>query len=263
MNSLLYFLRECLMPVKYWRNTYDYAEWRSQYEQKVKTFKNIHKGEDCFIIGNGPSLNKMDLEPLNNYYTFGLNKIFLLFERASIQVDYLASVNPLVVEQSQEEFKQLSNIPIFVSKSSCHGLDLRAKHITQLYTGLDWTFSEDLSKRVSEGFTVTYVAMQLAYYMGFQNVYLIGVDHSYKQTGNPNQEQVHEGDDENHFDPNYFKGMKWHLADVDANEISYMMARRQFMSEGRNIIDATVGGKLTIFPKMEYSEALSRAKPKS
>ena len=32
---------------------------------KLKDFRNIHAGERCFVIGNGPSLTRMDLSLLN------------------------------------------------------------------------------------------------------------------------------------------------------------------------------------------------------
>ena len=55
-------------------------KWEKNESPRLDLFRNIHKDEDCFIIGNGPSLNKMDLGLLNDYYTFGLNKIYMLFE---------------------------------------------------------------------------------------------------------------------------------------------------------------------------------------
>ena len=46
-----------------------------------------------------------------------------------------------------------------------------------------------MTDEFSEGYTVTYYALQLAFAMGFQNVFLVGVDHSFKQTGKPNEKQ--------------------------------------------------------------------------
>jgi hypothetical protein len=96
--------------------------------------------------------------------------------------------------------------------------------------------------------------MQLAYHMGFDQVILVGVDHSFITQGKPNTEIVSQGDDPNHFSAEYFgKGFRWQLPDLETSEIAYHMARRVFEADGREIVDATIGGKLTVFPKADYS----------
>ena len=47
-----------------------------QKREKIASFHNIHKGKRCVIIGNGPSLNKLDLTKLKNEITFGVNAIY-------------------------------------------------------------------------------------------------------------------------------------------------------------------------------------------
>lgn len=98
--------------------------------------------------------------------------------------------------------------------------------------------------------------------MGFKRVFLIGVDHNFAQTGKPNESQVMQGDDPNHFHPDYFKGMNWHLADLEGSETFYMLAKHIYERSGRNIYDATIGGNLNIFPKILYEEALKTCRPK-
>ncbi|MBN2147597.1 MAG: hypothetical protein JW726_09420, partial [Anaerolineales bacterium] len=94
---------------------------------------------------------------------------------------------------------------------------------------------------------------QLAYYMGFQEAILVGVDHNFQTKGPANQAIVSDGDDPNHFAPNYFgKGFKWQLPDLEGSERAYHLARQAYEGSGRRILDATVGGKLTIFPKVDY-----------
>jgi hypothetical protein len=89
--------------------------------------------------------------------------------------------------------------------------------------------------------------------MGFSQAILIGVDHSFTTKGEPNRTIVSQGDDPNHFHPKYFgKGFKWQLPDLDTSEVGYMMAREAYKKAGRQVLDATIGGKLTIFPKIEY-----------
>jgi hypothetical protein len=70
---------------------------------------------------------------------------------------------------------------------------------------------------------------------------------------------VSEGEDPNHFDPRYFgKGFRWQLPDLETSEIAYRMARRAYEQAGRRVLDATIGGKLTVFPKVEYGSLFHR-----
>jgi len=120
------------------------------------------------------------------------------------------------------------------------------------YTGP--RFARDVRGRLWEGATVTYVALQLAFYLGFETVILVGVDHNFVTQGKPNTTIVSEGDDPNHFHPGYFgKGFRWQLPDLDTSERGYLLARRAYEQAGRRVLDATIGGKLQIFEKVDYN----------
>jgi hypothetical protein len=101
--------------------------------------------------------------------------------------------------------------------------------------------------------TVTFVALQLAYHMGFQEVILVGVDHNFVTQGPANAAVVSNGDDPNHFSPNYFgKGFKWQLPDLEGSERAFHQAKAAYEAAGRRVLDATVGGRLSVFPKTTY-----------
>jgi hypothetical protein len=245
-----------------WACDREYGVWYFRHSKRLLRFKDIHKDKGCFIIGNGPSLNKMDLRPLREYHTFGLNKIFLMFDRVDLNLSYHVAVNPLVIAQSVGEIEALS-CPSFLSYRAAHGVVRHLKHINFIATGGPFTFCRDITKEISEGHTVTYVAMQIAYFMGFRNVFLIGVDHNFKVKGDPNELQVLEGPDLNHFDPSYFSSKEWHLPDLEGSELAYHLAKFHFNRSGRYIYDATVGGKLHSFPKISYEKALELCGKKS
>ncbi len=226
--------------------------WRRASIQRLGELKNIHRGRRCFIIGNGPSLKQTDLSRLKNEYTFGTNRIYLGFPEMGFETSYYLTINSLVIEQCAEEIRSLK-MPRFVCWRSRRQIapapDLNYLHTTYTVPG----FSTDVSGRVWEGATVTYVALQLAYHMGFEQVILIGVDHNYSAQGKPNTTVVSQGDDKDHFHAGYFgKGFRWQLPDLETSERSYRMARQAYERAGRQVLDATVGGKLTIFPKVEY-----------
>lgn len=244
-----------------YRHDRAYLEWRLKHSQALKKFKDIHSGEDCFIIGNGPSLNKIDLNLLSDYYTFGLNKIYLLFDKVDFRPSYHVAINPLVIEQSASEFETLP-CPTFLSYRPSRHVIRKLEHVNFIMTGGPVTFCNNLTREVNEGWTVTYVAMQIAFYMGFRNVFLVGVDHNFVVNGAPNEQQFLTGNDCNHFDPNYFGGKDWHLPDLQGSEISYNLAKFFFERDGRRIYDATVDGKLQIFPKKSFNDSLTLCKKK-
>ena len=234
--------------------------WNRNHRDDLAKFRNVHRGQDCFIIGNGPSLNRMDLSRLNDFALFGLNKIHLLMDRTPLDLMYHVCVNPLVMEQSMPEFAKLG-CPSFLPFQKADSQQRRQSRTHWLYTGgAPLHFATDVLRPISEGWTVTFVAMQLAYFMGFQTVFLVGVDHSFAAKGRPNETQVMEGDDESHFDPNYFKGQSWQLPDLEGSELAYRMAKFFFERDGRRVVDATVDGKLQIFDKMPLEEAYEVAR---
>ena len=231
--------------------------WRRESIRRLKALKNIHKGKRAFIIGNGPSLRQTDLSKLRNEFTFGMNRIYLLFPELGFHTTYFVSINDLVIEQFKDEILA-QPMPKFLAWRSHRHFSPQLP-ITQLptfiytsYTGP--RFSHDVRGRVWEGATVTNVTLQLAFHMGFEKVILIGVDHNFTSKGDANKTVVSQGDDPNHFASNYFgKGAKWQLPDLDTSEVGYSLAREAYRKAGREVIDATVGGKLTIFPKVDFN----------
>jgi hypothetical protein len=229
------------------------SRWMGSHRALLK-LRDSHQGQRCFIIGNGPSLRQTDLSLLKNEVTFGLNRIYLLFPELGFQTTYLVSVNDLVLEQCAAELLAL-DLPKFITWRARRWLskDPRTIFIDTDYTGPE-TFTGDVSGRVFEGFTVTYVALQIAFYMGFQEVILVGVDHNFVTQGPANQAVISQGDDPNHFAPNYFgKGFKWQLPDLEGSERAYRLAKAAYEAGGHSVWDATVGGKLSVFPKTDYT----------
>ncbi|MCL4559684.1 MAG: DUF115 domain-containing protein [Chloroflexi bacterium] len=231
--------------------------WRHS-QQLLRQYRDLHQGQRCFIIGNGPSLRQMDLSLLKNEVTFGLNRIYLLFPELGFTTTYLVLTNTLVLEQSAPELQRLQLPKFFTWRAhSWFANDPQAIFLDTDFTGPE-NFCPDATGRIFEGFTVTYTAMELAFYMGFNQVILIGVDHNYQASGPANSTVVSQGDDPNHFAANYFgKGFRWQLPDLEGSERSYRLARQAYQDAGRSIVDATVGGKLTIFPKADYRSFFS------
>ncbi|MFC1714998.1 6-hydroxymethylpterin diphosphokinase MptE-like protein [Candidatus Poribacteria bacterium] len=232
-------------------------------ERRLAHHRNRHKAERVFIMGNGPSLNLCDLRLLKNEITFGVNSIFLNYEKMGFHPTYYVVEDVFVAEDRAEEInayhgsvKFFGNYLKYCLLDSDDTLWLNVRFRYDEYPGFPH-FSRNALRMVWTGGTVTYVCLQLAYYMGFSEVYLIGFDHSYTI---PSDAQVSgtaimsASDDPNHFHPDYFgKGYRWHDPKVDRMEKAYRRAKEVFESDGRRICNATVGGKLEVFERVDYS----------
>ena len=223
--------------------------------RKLNKIKNSYLDEKAVILCNGPSLRKIDLACLEDIFTFGLNKINLLFPDTGFRPSCIVAVNQFVIEQNLEFYKK-TDIPLFIDSNMYPRLGGRS-NITYLHSTMDRRFAKDVSFSIYQGHTVTFVAMQLAFHMGFKNVALIGCDHDFASNGPANKEVESGSVDKSHFHPNYFSGgVKWHLPDLFESEVSYTMAKNMYEAFGRKIINCTEGGRLEIFERMPIDEFL-------
>jgi hypothetical protein len=224
--------------------------WTSR--RKLREYNNKYHGEKAVIVCNGPSLLKSDLSLLKETYTFGLNKINLLFEKSNFRPSCIVTVNPYVIEQNIDFFNTTS-IPLFFDSCATQQI-VNRENIVFLHSSSQKKFAKDVSISVYQGSTVTFVAMQLAFHMGFTKVALIGCDHNFISKGIPGVAVVSEEKDVDHFDPKYFSGgIKWQLPDLYDSAANYSLARSIYQSEGREIVDCTEGGELEVFERQELA----------
>lgn len=205
---------------------------------------NKHPSDICLVIGNGPSLRDVPASFLKRYKSFGSNRIYL---RDEFTPDYYVCVNPLVLDQCGPEIDKIPTTKFLPEKYASE--DDYALH--SIPTPL---FSYNPAEWIYEGYTVTFVALQIAYYMGFGTVLLVGVDHRYIFEGRPNETNIYQGPDINHFDERYFQGMAWHNPDLQRSEEAYSLARAAFEADGRHVYNLTPNTELRIFPISEQKE---------
>jgi hypothetical protein len=230
--------------------------WRSR--SKLHRRKDEYAGQKAVILCNGPSLLKTDFELLRSsgVFTFGLNKINLLFDKTSFRPSCIVAVNPFVIEQNAQYFGE-TNIPLFLDTYASKYVKSRP-NVIFLHSSNINKFSRDCSISIFQGYTVTFVALQLAFHMGLKSVALVGCDHSFAVEGPANKTVISGEKDESHFDPNYFAGgVKWQLPDLFQSEVSYVLAKNIYEADGRSIINATHEGKLEIFKRQSLEDFLS------
>lgn len=206
----------------------------------IQDFQDKHKGQTCFILGNGPSLNNVDVASLPDYPMFGSNRIYL---KDDARITYYSCVNPLVLNQYRSEIEAFDAIK-FLNEPYATELDAVA-----IDTRLGIPVFNPANLPMWEGHTVTYVLLQLAYYMGFTQAILLGLDHDYGDKAiRPNLELVATGPDLYHFDPTYFSNnVRWNAPDLQQSELAYRIAKLHWEGTGRRIINASAKTKLDVF----------------
>lgn len=221
--------------------------------------KNLHKNKKLIILCNGPSLRNVDFKILqdSNVFVMGLNKINLLFDETDFRPNMIISVNKLVIEQNKDFF---NSTPIdVILDSSATTVISKNKNVNFIHSlPFQLKFAGDISGSVCQGYTVTYVALQVAYHMGFSKVALVGCDHNFITEGSANMTVIAGASDPNHFSTKYFSdGVKWQLPDLLGSEMHYKIAKEYYENSGREVINCTHGGKLEIFKRMDLNDFLN------
>ncbi len=243
------------------RNQIHWYKWKHsslylENQRILKSLSNIHSGETCILMANGPSLNRVDLGKHMSVPKIGLNRIYLSNDPSKMP-DYLVCVNKVLINQYYQE---IMNVKAMVF------LDYQARGVIQshdkvlLVGGGLFTkeFSVDISDGMYVGPTVTYAALQLAFHLGFMKVVIVGLDHNYHFEGGVNEMQSVDTDMSNHFIKNYFPvGTKWETPDISSSEYFYSKANDYFLRHGREIVDCTDGGKCQIFRKSNINDEIS------
>ena len=223
----------------------------------LQAMHNKHRNRPMLVVGNGPSLNKTPLDSFVGVPSIGMNKIDLIYSRTKWRPSIIVCLNNLVAKQHQDQFAN-SEVPVFLGWKARWLLKSENRNKVDFFNAmLSNRFSRNAIRGFGSSATVTYVALQMAYWMGANPVIIVGVDHSFNYKGRESTYQKREGEDVNHFDPNYFKsGSYWGTPDLDQSEIEYQLAKDAFEADSRKIYDATVDGKLEVFEKIEIEDAL-------
>ena len=242
-------------PLRYFFDNYLYKLKKKSIN--LKKLKNKHLNETIIIVGNGPSLNDTPLDKLTKYPSIGMNKIDLIYQKTSWRPDYIVVNNNLVIKQHWRFFLEYKEKILLAWKSRIFIKSKYRRKFNYFNVFNNKNFSKEFDKGVGSSGTVTFTALQLAYYMGASKVVLIGIDHNFKFTGKPNDIEKITDIDQNHFDPNYFKiDQLWGVPNLKKSEEGYQIAKEAFEQDGREVLDATVNGKLKIFKKVAIEDII-------
>lgn len=225
--------------------------------QKVR---NAHAGRRCFIIGNGPSLNAADLEKLkeNGEITFAFNRIYHIFDQTSWRPTYYVSQDQKMLAGCAADVEKIQAEIKFIPAEMDWYEDIHIKgiqpfHIVNRDVGDYPDFSEDIAKCVVNSKTVVYSAIQIAVYMGIREIYLIGVDHHFHTSINDKGEIIVDPTAKDYFCAAYNQDKTdLYIPNTDKSTLTFAAAKRYADSHGIKIYNATRGGKLEVFERVDF-----------
>lgn len=238
-------------------------------------YQNKHKGERVFIIGNGPSLNAKDLDLIKNEYSIAMNRISLIFKQTKWRPYYYLCVTQNAkdkkwkddilksIKYSRHSFIWDKIVDYFNTESNkifkikCINDNTHAsKPFPDLWPN---NFKNGYSKYGSSMF----VAFQLAYEMGFENVYLLGTDLGFKDNilqkffYRLGFKKLGHNFDNNHFNKTY--GTPGSSAkDLNRNMLNFhKIVSIKSRELGFNVYNCSRGGKLEVYPRVGLKSILN------
>lgn len=240
---------------------YKYNSLYKKYFPLLDCLHGLHGTRKCFIVGTAPSLNKTNLSLLKNEHVFGVNTLYNAIDKIGRTPQYWGITDVDVFKQIGTNVLGLKTILFLTGQAGIYYLKNRDKYshlrepviIRNLGRMNYWNrFSPDLKKGVYGGRTVVIdSAIQPAYYLGFQEIYLLGCDCDYSKG--------HHYDGGEHVHVKEKEGGKPMSHPIDRKRVmdSYKVCKEFIEGNNRKIINCTVGGKLEVFDRMKLEDVIN------
>lgn len=242
-----------------------HLSWLSSEIRRCESFRNKYAGQRCFVTCTGPSLTISDVEKLAGEKTFGVNSILKAYPLTKWRPDFYVMVDIIAYRDyySKDEAlidtmcKEQAFLHYRCLTKSAHGKEILVpvnfiNHNRGRMKRNKITLSKDASICINDCFTVTIMAIQLAIYMGFKEIYLLGCDCNYKA------EKSHfiegEWDKKN-------RGKKWLDVAVARSINGYIETKKFADAQGVKIFNSTRGGMLEVFPRKSLEDVLAEPRP--
>lgn len=220
----------------------------------IRSYHNKYRGKRCFIIGNGPSLRVKDLEKLKSEICFGTHRIDKVFKDTNWRPTFYCAQDYKMISGVAAEISNIDSLEKFIAivpsikYPKIKGALFAKINLKSFYPDFP-EFSEDVSKEIFEGMTVTYMCIQFAVYMGFSEIYLLGVDHQYSIEMNPDGTMKKTEGVQDHFASD---DICTNVPQTYKSTLSYYAARKYADQHKIRIYNATRGGKLDAFERVDF-----------
>lgn len=231
---------------------------------KTQDYKNIHEGKRCFIVGNGPSLRNTNLDLIKNEFSFAMNRIGLIYDKTEWRPNYF--VCPTGNSQRKNwkadiEKSVRLGIPCWFWNQD-YNKKLYSDYKNIIYVNckhhkesnqyfkegppLSW-FSTECHNWMSKYGTSLITAMQMAFYMGFKEIYLLGCDLGFDKK-------------EHHFSKEYDKGAFLKGLSLDKSMTSaHRLMKKAGDEYNVKIYNASLGGSLDVYEKVDYEKIFNKS----
>lgn len=242
--------------------TYQFTEDARQ----VRKFKDKYKGQRCFIIGNGPSLQANDLDQLCKEHCFAANRIFYMFQKTDWRPEFYLCADSYVLNDIKDTVRQLELPNIFIHLEG-KKLRLCNPYTKIIYINNYYPYlinnhkrisgirvSSDVSHHFEAGETVTFNAIQFAFYMGFTEIYLLGVDHNYSKKRDHTGKITVDSRVQDYFDGLF--NNDYSVQNIETSTAAYKAAAEYAKRHHIKITNLTRGGKLEVFPREDFEKII-------
>lgn len=216
---------------------------------KILALKDIHKGKDAILIGNGPSLDLNLLNKFDNHISFSFNRFYLAYGKTDFRPDYLISADQKMIEDFGLEMINNAESKVFFASPEYPNFngDYTWLRLENIFPSL---FSEKIEEFVTPGGATPYVAMQIAAYMGIKNLSLLGFDYDYKFYSKNNEHSLDTNlvtGDGNHFIKNYRNNKPWVPPSFRNIGQSFWTARLYYEALGGSIKNLNQNSSMKVF----------------
>lgn len=230
----------------------------------LEKFKDIHKGERCFIVATGPSLTLEDVNKLKGEICWTCNSGINLLKQTDWRPTYYALSDGVAFKNLKSVLDSIDMPCTFYNEKDIvwSGANIFPLPMwvnlylsTEDRLALPWSWrkhrmSKDITKKVFMCSSVVHVIIQICIYMGFKEIYLLGCDCT-----NPFQHSSIAD-----FKPeDLAKSVDFRRADYNVYTFmeDYKLAKRFSEKHGVKIYNATRGGALEVFPRVDLGEILN------
>jgi hypothetical protein len=239
---------------------------------RIARLRDRHAGRRCFVIGNGPSLNVADLDRLRGEIAIASNKIYLAFEKTDWRPTYLTVIDEVLAANARAALRAQRLEKIYSWEAAVElRPDWGATVVRTLPHPRDANgaetpgFSDDLTRGVHGGFSVLYLSLQAAAFMGMREIYMLGVDFSFQLAPETGEVKPFAGrvlqsaGESNHFHPGYrAAGERWTYPNLEGQRRAFALAREWFESRGGCLVNVSRKTELDVLERRELESVLMK-----
>lgn len=235
--------------------------------------------KSIYVLGNGPSLNKVDITKLKDKDTISFNRAFIAYKEWGFDPTYYMCADPIVLENIKADIQKLIDessikkffLPSWSRKYFAPSEKIQYLHfltrfkIFNKYWGNSYRWLQIIAN-------VGATCIPVLKILGYKTVIILGTDCNYQEADlkdvnivvnedNKKRKIVYESkedSDPNHFRADYFgKGTEYSKPQTDNHYKGWQFIAAKYKSKKLNIMLSSPGSKLkSLFPEIDFEESL-------